>query len=50
MEIKTALNRMCINCEKGCFITQKDLKPHFFNNLRTCLLNPAKMNLAESLK
>ena len=42
MENKTALNRMFINDKNSCFITLKDHKANFLNNLKTRLLDPAK--------
>ena len=42
MENKTALNRMFINDKNSCFITLKDHKANFLNNLKTRLLDPSK--------
>ena len=50
MENKTALNRMFINGKNNCFITLKDHKANFLNNLKTRLLNPAKNELGRISK
>ena len=50
MENKTVLDRMFINGKNNCFITLKDHKENFLNNPKTRLINPAKKDLAESVK
>ena len=50
MKNKTALNRMFINSKNNCFITLKDHKANFLNNLKTGLLNPAKNELGRISK
>ena len=38
------LYRMDMNNKNTCFITLKDHKENFLNNLTVCLNNPAKSN------
>ena len=42
MKDKDILNRMLTNIKNGCFITLKDHRPNFKNNLKLRLINPAK--------
>ena len=42
MKDKDILNRMLTNIKNGCFITLKDHRPNFKNNLKVRLINPAK--------
>ena len=42
MKDKDALNRILTNGKNECFITLKDHKPNFKNNLKAKLINPAK--------
>ena len=47
---KDILNRMLTNGKNQCFITLKDHKPNFKNNLKVRLINPGKNEIGQISK
>ena len=44
------IDRVDVNAESSCFITIKDHKENFLNNLKVRLINPAKNELGRITK